>query len=87
MSGIALAQTVSRGTDTGIDIQFVGINYDQTRVIIRLEYQPSGQTKDYAFEGAALVALRNGVSNFSGLRVALLNYLQTLDNALGGSVT
>ena len=87
MSGIALASPVSRGSDDNIDVSFVGINYDQTKVIVRLTYTTSGLTRDFTFEGTALTALRNAVSQFSGLRVALLTYLQSLDSGLGGNIT
>lgn len=87
MSGIALTTPIPRGNDTAIDIQLVGINYDAQRVTVRLEYKQTGFTRDFIFEGAALQSLRQAVSQFSGLRVALLQYLQTLDASLSGSVT
>lgn len=87
MSGIALTNPVNRGSDGNTDISFVGTNYDQAKVIVRLTYTPSGLTRDFTFEGTALTAMRNAVSQFSGLRVALLTYLQSLDSGLGGNVT
>lgn len=87
MSGISLTQTVSRGTDVSVDVQSIGINYDASRVLVRLEYSPSGTTRDFTFEGAALTNLRNGVQQFSGLRVALLQYIQGLAADLGGNIT
>lgn len=70
-----------------MDIEFIGINYPSTRVFVLVTYQPSGQTRDFTFEGPTLLALRQAVPNFAGLRVTLLAYLQTLDTSLGGSVT
>ena len=87
MSGIHLDSPVSRGTDADIDIAHVGINYANSRVLVRLTFATSGQQRDFIFEGPSLTALRNNVSQFNGLRVALLAYLQTLDNSLDGSVT
>lgn len=84
--GIALNSPISRGSDATVEIEMVGINYDNQRVIVRLEF-PSGQRRDFVFEGPALLALRNAVSNFAGLRVALLQYLQTLDSSLSGNVS
>lgn len=87
MSGIALTTPVSRGQDANTDILFIGINYDQSKVIVRLRFNPSGATRDFTFEGASLIALRNALTQFSGLRTAMLSYLQTLDSTLGGNVT
>ena len=87
MSGIHLDSPVSRGTDADIDIAHVGINYTNNRVLVRLRYAVSGQDRDFVFEGTSLTALRNNVTQFNGLRVALLAYLQTLDGSLDGSVT
>lgn len=87
MSGISLTSPVSRGQDGSIDIEYIGINYSGNKVIVRLKYDASGLTRDFTFEGGALLALRNNVSNFAGLRVAVLQYLQTLDAGLAGVVT
>lgn len=83
---IILSNPISRGSDASVEIEFVGINYDASRVIVRLEF-PSGQRRDFTFEGQSLLALRNAVSNFAGLRLALLQYLQTLDSSLGGNAS
>lgn len=92
MSGIALVTPVAHASDGNIDIQFVGINFDQSRVIIRLKLSPGGGTKDYTVGNqptdiATIAQLVAAVNNFAGLRVALLQYLQTLDSTLTGSVT
>lgn len=83
---VILDTPINRGTDNSFEIEFVGINYDASRVIVRLEF-PSGKRRDFTFEGQSLLALRNAVSNFAGLRIALLQYLQTLDSSLSGNVS
>lgn len=84
---IALTIPVSRGTDPAVEVHFVGINYERGRVLVRLVYSPSGLERDFTFEGPSLTALRNNVSQFNGLKVALLEYLQTLASDLAGTVS
>jgi hypothetical protein len=87
MSGIALTSPISRGSDGAVDIMFVGANFSTGQVTVRLVYSPSAQLRDFIFAGPDLIALRQAVPNFAGLRTALLAYIQTLDPSLGGSVT
>jgi hypothetical protein len=89
MSGISLSSPVPHAADTSCDIQIVNVNYDTRSVLVRVEYSPSGQTKDYRFSAAdgSLQALIAAVNQFAGLRLALLQYLQTLDSSLGGAAT
>lgn len=87
MSGIALSTPLQRGADTTVDITSININYDAQAVTVSLRYKPSGQIGSVSFGGPQVATLRQNVPQFSGLRVALLQYLQTLDATLAGSVT
>lgn len=90
MSGIALDSPISRGADPSCDIQFIGINYQAGRVFVRVVYQPSGTTQDVVIgQGGveSISALVNAVSNFAGLRVALLNHLQSIGALPSGGVS
>lgn len=87
MSGIALTTPVARSNDSNIDVQLVEIRYDSNTLLVRLAFAQSGQTKDYRFSGASLQSLVGAVQNFAGLRTSLLQYLQTLDATLAGTVS
>lgn len=89
MSGISLTQPVTHADDTSCDLSVININYDTRSVLIRLEYSPSGQMRDLRFSASdgTLQSLIAAVPNFAGLRLALLQYLQTLDASLRGNAT
>ena len=90
MSGIHLTSPVQRGTDSDVDIEFIGINYKQGRVLIRLIYAQTGESEDVVIgQGGieSIAALVGAVPKFAGLRVDLLAHLQNLIPGLGSGVT
>jgi hypothetical protein len=87
---IALTTPLSHPSDPTCDILFIGANYRQQQVLVRVIYDPSGQTKDYVFGPGGiepLPALVAAIPNFAGLKTSMLQHLQTLDPSLAGSVT
>ena len=92
MPGIHLVSPVTHPSDGDIDIAFVGLNYDGPAVIVRLRLSQSAEIRDYRFGPgsgsiATLPQLFSNVNGLTGLRVALLQYLQTLDSTLAGTVS
>jgi hypothetical protein len=83
---VTLAQTRIRPDDNAYDVVQVGINYPAGRVLVRIQFA-SGDTQDIVFEGVRLTALRNAVSQFSGLRLAIEQYLSANEPGLGGSAS
>jgi len=83
---VTLSQTRVRPDDNQYDIIMVGVNYPNGRVTVRVQFQ-SGDTRDITFEDARLTALRNSVSQFSGLRLALEQYLAANETGFGGNAT
>lgn len=83
---VTLTQTRVRPDDTAYDIVLVGINYQSSRVIVRIRFA-SGDTQDIIYDGPRLVALRNALPQFSGLRLALEEYIASNEPDLGGSAT
>ena len=81
---VTLSQTRVRPDDTGYDVVMIGANYDSSRVIVRIRFT-NGDTQDITFEGPRLTALRNGVSQFNGLRGAIEAYLAANEPGLSGS--
>jgi len=67
---VTLTQTRVRPDDANYDVVAVGINYLSGRVMVRVRFA-SGDEQDVIFEGTRLTAMRNAVSQFSGLRLAL----------------
>jgi len=89
VSGIALTTPVNLGQDSTIDAEFMGINFKGGRVFVRLS-GANGAVKEYIIGPGgieSIAALVATVPNFAGLRVAILQHLQTLDATLSGSVT
>ncbi len=80
---ITLSQTRIRPDDTLYEVVMIGINYDASRVIVRVRFG-SGDTRDVTFEGQRLLDLRNAVSQFSGLRNAIEAYLAANEPGLEG---
>ena len=64
----------------------VGINYSAGRVLVRVRFD-SGDEQDVVFEGARLTDLRNAVSQFTGLRLALEQYIAANEPGLGGAAS
>ena len=83
---VTLTSTRIRPDDNGYDVVMVGINYASNRLIIRVRFQ-SGDERDVTFEGARLLTIRTAVSQFSGLRLALEQYLAANEPDLGGTAT
>ena len=83
---VSLTQTRVRPDDNGYDVIMVGINYATSKVLVRIQFA-SGDTQDIIFDGARLTALRNALSQFSGLRLALEQYLATNEPGLGGNAS
>lgn len=83
---VALSQTRVRPDDGSYDVVAVIIGYPGASVTIRIQFG-SGDTQDIVFSGPRLNALRNGVSQFAGLRLALEQYLAATEPSLGGNAT
>jgi hypothetical protein len=83
---VTLTQTRIRPDDNSYDVAMIGINYASGKVIVRVRFD-SGDTQDITFEGARLTALRNAVSQFSGLRLAIEQYVAANEPDLGGTAT
>ena len=83
---VTLTQTRIRPDDNGYDVVTVGINYSAGKVLVRIRFD-SGDEQDIIFEGPRLLALRNGLPQFSGLRMALERYLTANEPGLEGTVT
>lgn len=83
---VTLTQTRVRPDDTAYNVVMVGINYSVNRVIVRVQFA-SGDQQDVIFDGARLIALRNSLSQFSGLGLALEQYLAANEPGLGGNAT
>ena len=83
---VTLTQTRVRPDDAGYTVIAIGINYARNRVMVRIRFD-SGDEQDIEYEGARLIALRNAVSQFSGLRLALEQYIAANEPDLGGNAT
>ena len=83
---VALTNTRLRPDDVAYDVVMVGINYTSGRVMIRVQFA-SGDTQDLIYEGARLTALRNRISQFNGLRLALEQDIAANEPGLGGVVS
>ena len=83
---VTLTSTRVRPDDNGYDVVMIGINYASSRVIVRVRFA-SGDMQDIEYEGAKLVALRNNLSQFAGLRLAVEQYISSTEPGLGGSAT
>ena len=83
---VTLTQTRVRPDDSGYTIIAVGINYASGRVLVRVRFD-SGDEQDVVFEGARLTDLRNAVSQFTGLRLALEQYIAANEPGLGGAAS
>lgn len=83
---VTLTQTRVRPDDTTYDVVAVGINYPAGRLMVRIRYA-SGDERDIIFEGVRLTAIRNAISQFSGLRLALEQYVSANEPGLGGSAS
>lgn len=80
---VTLTQTRVRPDDNSYDIQFIGINYKSGRVVVRIQFT-NGDTQDIVYEDARLIALRNRVSQFNGLKGALEADIAANEPNLGG---
>lgn len=83
---VALTQTRVRPDDTGYDVMVIGANFGAGKVMVRVQFT-NGDTQDIIFEGPRLTALRNAVSQFSGLRQAIEQYLAANESGLAGTAT
>ena len=83
---VALNQTRVRPDDNLYDVVMIGVNFSSSRVIVRVKFQ-SGDEQDVIYEGAKLLALRQAVAQFGGLRLAMEQYLATTEPGLGGNAT
>lgn len=87
MSGIVLTTPIQLGSDSSVDIAFIGINYQQSRVIVQLT---GGSQRSYVIGPGGIESIASlvaAVPNFAGLRVAMLQHIQSLDSSLAGVVT
>jgi hypothetical protein len=83
---VALTQTRVRPDDGNYSVVMVGINYLAGRVIVRVRFD-SGDEQDVVYGDARLTALRNAVPQFSGLRLALEQYIAANEPKLGGTAS
>ena len=83
---VTLTSTRVRPDDNGYTVIMVGINYSTSRVIVRVRFD-SGDEQDVIFDGGRLTDLRSAVSQFSGLRLALEQYLAANEPGLGGTAS
>jgi hypothetical protein len=81
---VTLTQTRIRPDDNGYTVVMIGINYQANKVLVRVRFD-SGDTQDIEYEGARLLALRNALPQFSGLRLAIEQYLAANEPGLGGN--
>ena len=80
---VTLAQTRIRPDDQNWQVEMIGTNYAANRVVVRVRYQ-SGDSEDIVFEGSALLAMRQAVPNFAGLRPAMETYIASIRPDLAG---
>jgi hypothetical protein len=80
---VTLAQTRIRPDDNGYNVVMIGINYPAGKVVVRIRFD-SGDEQDITFEGARLTTLRTSVAQFSGLRLAVEQFLTATEPNLGG---
>lgn len=83
---VTLTTKRTRPDDDGYAVIMIGINYASNRVVVRVRFN-SGDEQDIIFEGPKLLALRNGVSQFAGLRLAIEQHLTATEPGLGGTAT
>ena len=83
---VTLTSTRVRPDDNGYDVVMIGINYASNKVMVRIRFD-SGDTQDIEYEGVKLVALRNNLGQFAGLRLAIEQYLAATEPGLGGNAT
>lgn len=81
---ITLNQTRVRPDDTSYEVARIGVNYDANRVIVTVRFG-SGEMRDVVFEDDRLVALRNAVNQFAGLRNAIEQYIASHEAGLEGT--
>lgn len=83
---VTLAQTRVRPDDSNYGVETIGINYPSGKVLVRVRFQ-NGDLQDVTYEGARLIALRNAVAQFSGLRLAIETYLAATEPGLAGEAS
>ena len=83
---VTLTQKRIRPDDNTYDIEWVGVNYKSNKVVVHLRFE-NGDEQDVTYEGARLTALRNRVSQFSGLRLALEADIAANEPGLGGNAS
>jgi hypothetical protein len=87
---VTLTNPINRGSNTGWRVSFIGTNWDNQDVIVRITFN-SGDVRDYRFApqgGFATIAqLTASVDNFAGLRNSMESYLASADATLAGTVT
>lgn len=83
---VTLTQTRVRPDDNIYEVEIVAANYGSSKVLVRVRFQ-SGDTQDVIYEGPRLTALRNAVSQFSGLRLAIEQYVAANEPGLGGTAS
>jgi len=83
---VTLTQTRVRPDDNGYSIEWIGINYKSDKVTVHVVFD-SGESQDVIYEGARLIALRNRVSQFNGLRLALEQDIAANETGLGGNAS
>lgn len=87
---VSLTTPLSRGSSNTWKVSYVGANWDEQVVVIRVTFD-SGDVRDYRFapQGgfATIGVLASAVPNFQGLRGALESYLSSADPTLAGTVT
>lgn len=83
---VALTQTRVRPDDSSYDVIAVIVGYPGARVTVRVQFG-SGDVQDLIYDGVRLTNLRNAVSQFAGLRLALEQYIAANEPGLGGNAS
>lgn len=80
---VALTVPRSKPNDNDYEIIIIAANYASNRAMVKIRFQ-NGDERDIIFEGPRLVALRNAVSQFSGLKLAVEQFLAANEPGLEG---
>lgn len=83
---VTLTNTRIRPDDNIYEIEWIGINYKTARVVVHLRFE-SGDEQNVIYEGAKLIALRNRLPQFNGLRAALEADIAANEPDLGGNAS
>ena len=83
---VTLTNTKINPDDNTWDIEAMGISFKNGRVAVKIRFENGGE-RVIEYENARLIALRNRVAQFSGLKAAMEADIAANEPGMDGSVT